>query len=1133
MYSVVLLVFGALLPGVSTQAYAKDIFIGLRAHDGVEKGLKKWQATADYLSEQIEGYTFKLVAYDNLPELSAAANRGEFDYVITNPSSYVEMEINSGASRLLTLMNNRQGRPYTRFGSVIFTRSDRTDIKSLEDLRGKMLMAVSEQAFGGWRVAWGELLKNGIVPKDDLKQLIYAGGQQKVVYSVRDGKADAGVVRTDMLERMAANGLVEMSEFSVVGQQNSKEFPFLRSTALYPEWTFAKFPSAPAGLSRLIIHELLDLTGLDKAAIEGKYLGWSVPLNYQPVHDLLRTLKVGPYTDYGKVTLRDTLVTYRYWLEAMVIIVLLLFATGAFALSRNRQLFRLRETMLADRDRELESQKLALDEHAIVSITDVKGDITYVNDKFCEISGFSREELLGQNHRILKSGDHTPEFYIELWRTIANGKPWHGEIKNFKKGGGYYWVRASIVPFLNEQGKPFQYVAIRTDITDRKATEAALIESREDALAAAQAKSEFLANMSHEIRTPMNGVIGMLELLQGTSLNEEQSHYANTAARSADMQMSVINDILDFSKIGSGKLVLERVDFNICDVIEDIAALMEASAQAKGVILTCYCDPALPSAVKGDPTRLRQILANLVGNAVKFTDQGEINVAALLLSEHDNSVKLKIQVQDTGIGINHDALDTLFEEFTQADKSTTRKFGGTGLGLSISNSLADLMGTKIDVKSEVNVGSRFWLDLVMDIGNANENYSVDDLKGLHVLVVDDNATNREILEKYLSAWGLRPIVMMSSLEALEYLKRPASAVGLAILDYHMPEMNGVELAQAITSDPKIPTPPMIMLSSSQPKNTQDVLDAGIQVRLGKPIGRSKLLEGIMSVLGHELLTRQNASQSVTGTLTGKLLLVEDTFINQQVAIGILAKLGLNPDVAGNGREGVNKAINETYDLILMDVQMPEMDGFEATALLRQREEKEGLARTPIIAMTAHALEDDRKRCIEAGMDDYLAKPVRLETLETMLRKWMVNTGENVFNLHGPQGAQLGTVDTIQNADIADVLDADALKILRSSLEIMPEAYRDVLANFLESIPLLLNDIRAATEVNDPKLMEHAAHNLKSNSAMLGALRLSGLAAEIEAIGEAGNTENAVDLLETVEKEYVRVKPAVLKLLSSE
>ena len=510
---------------ITKSAFAadKEILIGLRAHLGIEKSMSQWQATADYLNEKIDGYHFKMVPFLKLKDLAEAAFRGDLDYVITNPSSYVEMEINSGARRMLTLVNKREGKPYTQFGSVIFTRADRSDIKTIEDLRGKSLIAVSEQAFGGWRTAWIELLKHGIDPEEDLKELLFAGSQHNVVYAIRDGNADVGVVRTDMLERMAGSGLIDLKSFRSIGQRFSDDFPFLRSTDLYPEWTFAKFSKAPEGLSRKIIHELFGLSPDSTAATNGRYVGWTVPLNYQPVHELLKMLKAGPYKDYGKVTFKDTLITYRYWIVAIAAVFLALLLTGFLALNRSRQLAKIRSDMLADRNRELAFQRVALDEHAIVSITDVKGDIIYANDKFCTISGYGRDELLGKNHRILKSDEHSAEFFGDLWRTIAGGKPWHGEIKNVNKEGGCYWVKATIIPFLNTMGKPYQYVAIRTEITDSKLTEQALQENREQFAHAAEVANlchwRADASMTHWLETSENTgqILGTsAEMLLGT-----------------------------------------------------------------------------------------------------------------------------------------------------------------------------------------------------------------------------------------------------------------------------------------------------------------------------------------------------------------------------------------------------------------------------------------------------------------------------------------------------------------------------------------------------------------------------------------------------------------------------------------
>jgi len=789
-------------------------------------------------------------------------------------------------------------------------------------------------------------------------------------------------------------------------------------------------------------------------------------------------------------------------------------------------LFSMRENFYrAEEDKkDLVFQKHALDEHAIVSITDVKGRIIYCNDKFCHISGFPREELIGQNHRLLNSGEHPYDFFTELWETISSGKTWHGDIKNKTKSGEPYWVRATIVPGVNEKGLPFQYVAIRTDITERKVAEEALIESREEALSAVRAKASFLANMSHEIRTPMNGVIGMLELLHGTELDDEQTHYVDTATKSADMQITVINDILDFSKIEAGRLDLEYMDFQACDVLEDISSLLVASANAKGVLITCYCDPDIPINVKGDPTRLRQILANLVGNAVKFTDKGEINVSATLLSSSEGVATVRFKVHDTGIGIDRDAVEVLFEAFTQADVSTTRQFGGTGLGLSISSSLVALMGSIIEVRSEKGVGSTFWFDVQFPIGEALKRRKADNLEGIRVLVVDDTGTNLEILRRYLEAWRMKPVLFSNSNEALAFLRKTEEKIDLAILDYHMPEKNGLELAKEISQDESLDTPPMMMLSSSQPDDLDSVQAAGILLRLNKPVGRSRLLGGIISAMGgHENDAEETETQiTTTGAVTGRVLLVEDAFINQQVAVGMLGKMGIQPDIANNGREATEKVIERKYDLILMDIQMPEMDGYEATAFILEHEKKSNLPHTPIVAMTAHALEGDREKCLDAGMDDYIAKPIRQEIIETVVRKWISSSNDS--SELGPRTEGPGGLGD-------DILDPDALVILKTALEALPDGYRKVLNNFLESVPDHFTDIGDAISSADPLKMEHSAHKLKSSSATLGALFLSELAGRVEYMASEGETSPAADLLAEMEQEYIRVRPAIKQVIS--
>ena len=702
-----LLLFAGPLMTFPSAVSAKDVVICLRAHNGVSESLIHWQATADYLSKRIDGYTIKLAPFESLIKLSAAAKRGEFDYVITNPSSYIEMELDSGASRMLTLINNRHGEPYTHFGSVIFTRADHTDIQSFEDLRGKTLIAVSERAFGGWRVAWGELLKHGIDVENDLKNVMFAGSQNKTVYAVRDGTADAGVVRTDILEDLAESGLINLDDFRALGQRDTKNFSSLRSTDLYPEWALAQFPHARAGLSRNIVRELLDLRPDSRAAIDGEYMGWTVPMNYQPVHE---TLQVGPYKNFGEVTLKDTLLAYRYWIASLASILLAFFTAGAFALTRNHQLAQLRADMLNDKDVELKFQKLALDEHAIVSITDVKGDITYANEKFCDISGYSLDELLGRNHSILKSNEHDVEFYQELWRTIANGKAWHGEIKNLRKDGGYYWVKATIVPFLNHRGKPFQYVAIRTDISERKEAEYDAQHARKEAEAANMAKSEFLSSMSHELRTPLNAILGFSDMIRHQVLGpigeEKYLQYAHDINLSGNLLLSLVNQILDIERIEARKYELVKEDLDLNNLFDECRRVFQKQAKDKDISLLFDVQEKL-SALHADKNAIFQVLINLIANAVKFTPEGgRVNVKAF-----GSRRQHVFEVCDTGIGIPRDKLETIKDPFTRHHHDPHEPQDGVGLGLAIANGLIELHGGYLKISSEDGKGTTATVEL--------------------------------------------------------------------------------------------------------------------------------------------------------------------------------------------------------------------------------------------------------------------------------------------------------------------------------------------------------------------------------------------------------------------------------------
>ena len=782
--------------------------------------------------------------------------------------------------------------------------------------------------------------------------------------------------------------------------------------------------------------------------------------------------------------------------------------------------------------RDAEEKYRSIFENAIEGIfqTTPEGSYMSVNPALVRILGYdSTDELTSQVTHIAKQLYVRPERRTEFATLIQL----HGSVTDFesevhRKDKSIIWISEQARAVRDMDGKLLYYEGTVEDITAGREAREAIKTARDAALESARMKSEFLANMSHEIRTPMNGIIGMSGLLLDTDLSPKQRDFAQTISGSADALMTILNDILDFSKIEAGMLVFEEINFHLASVVEGSVELLAARAATKDVELASLVYHGVPTELRGDPGRLRQVLTNLIGNAVKFTEKGEVVVRANCQEESDTHATIRFTVTDTGIGIDVEAQKRLFQAFVQADGSTTRKFGGTGLGLAICQQLVHRMGGDIGVQSRPGKGSTFWFtakfEKQADDATAHAPRKAE-LQNVRVLIVDANETNRSILHHLFESWGMKERVASNAEEAIVIMRAQAARgkpFDVAILDRQMPGMDGLELARTLKKDPKLASTRLVMFTSMDRKDDSDMMrESGVDAHLSKPVKQMQLFDCLATVMSADVetvgiqsgLVALNAVPLASVPISEadlRILIAEDNPVNQRVALYQLQKLGFLAEVVENGRQALDASRATPFDVIFMDCQMPELDGYAATRELRKMEK--GKRHTWVVAMTANSLQGDREKCMNAGMDDYVSKPVKTEDLQAALGRF---SGIRDIERETEENGSPGAVDLSAMAGLRELEGESGEGILGKLIDV-----------FLENSPKVLDQARAALARKSSPLLERAAHTLKGSCSNFGAERMRAACQELELIARDGALEKAADALVAIEQEFGYVRHAL-------